>query len=105
MSGLFYDLQNFNADISNWDTSKVTDMGGMFNVRSARALTPAALCQPLPVHAATVAATQRPRASRAAPLPALRARLSTRQDASAFNQPLSFDTSKVTDMSYMFDVR
>ena len=25
--------------------------------------------------------------------------------ASAFNQPLSFDTSSVTDMSYMFDVR
>ena len=25
--------------------------------------------------------------------------------ASAFNQPLSFDTSSVTDMSYMFYVR
>ena len=30
---------------------------------------------------------------------------STRQDARAFNQPLSLDTSKVTDMSKMFDVR
>ena len=30
---------------------------------------------------------------------------STRQDARAFNQPLSFDTSKVTYMSYMFYVR
>jgi len=30
---------------------------------------------------------------------------STRQRASAFNQPLSFDTSKVTDMTYMFYVR
>ena len=29
----------------------------------------------------------------------------TRQDASAFNQPLSLDTSSVTSMSYMFDVR
>ena len=31
--------------------------------------------------------------------------LRTRQDAAAFNQPLSFDTSSVTDMSYMFYVR
>ena len=30
---------------------------------------------------------------------------STRQQANAFNQPLSFDTSKVTDMKYMFHVR
>ena len=44
-------------------------------------------------------------ASRAAPLSASRARLSTRQSATVFNQPLSFDTSKVTDMRYMFDVR
>jgi hypothetical protein len=27
---------------------------------------------------------------------------STRQGALAFNQPLSFDTSSVTDMNYMF---
>ena len=31
--------------------------------------------------------------------------LVTRQDASAFNQPLSLDTSSVTDMRYMFRVR
>jgi hypothetical protein len=30
---------------------------------------------------------------------------STRQDAHAFNQPLSFDTSKVTNMYRMFIVR
>ena len=30
---------------------------------------------------------------------------STRQGAKAFNQPLSFDTSKVTNMEYMFTVR
>ena len=30
---------------------------------------------------------------------------STRQGAKAFNQPLSFDTSKVTTMLYMFNVR
>jgi len=56
-------------------------------------------------HAACVAAIQRPHASRATPLLAPHARLSTRQAAKAFNQPLSFDTSKVTDMEYMFYVR
>ena len=52
-----------------------------------------------PPHALT------PHASRAAPLPTKHARLSTRQHASAFNQPLSFDTSKVTNMRLMFGVR
>ena len=55
-----------------------------------------------PAYAACVAATQRPHASRAAPLPASHARLSTRQAASAVNQPLSFNTSSVTNMSSMF---
>ena len=49
--------------------------------------------------------THRPPASRPAPHPASYALLSTRQSASAFNQPLSFDTSSVTDMSDMFRVR
>ena len=40
-----------------------------------------------------------PRPASHVPLP------STRQGATAFNQPLSFDTSKVTDMKYMFYVR
>ena len=31
--------------------------------------------------------------------------LSTRQETRAFNQPLSFDTSKVTEMYGMFQVR
>jgi hypothetical protein len=31
--------------------------------------------------------------------------LSTRQNAFVFNKPLSFDTSKVTDMTHMFYVR
>ena len=43
-------------------------------------------------------------ASRPTPRPASHALLSTRQYASAFNQPLSFDTSKVTDMEDMFEV-
>ena len=80
-------------------------MYGMFQVRSARALPPPALSRALPVRAACDTATQRPHASRAAPLPALRARLFTPQYASAFNQPLSFDTSKVTNMYAMFYVR
>ena len=37
--------------------------------------------------------------------PASHALPSTRQVASAFNQPLSFDTSSVTTMSNMFFVR
>ena len=37
--------------------------------------------------------------------PASNALLSTPQDASAFNQPLSLDTSSVTDMKSMFSVR
>jgi len=47
---------------------------------------------------------RRPHASRAvkSSIPASHARLSTRQGVSAFNQPLSFDTSKVTNMGYMF---
>ena len=39
------------------------------------------------------------------PFGPLSASPSTLQDAYAFNQPLSLDTSSVTDMSYMFQVR
>eukprot|EP00964_Phaeocystis_antarctica_P045599 scaffold26259_cov55-Phaeocystis_antarctica.AAC.2 len=42
---------------------------------------------------------------RSTPRPASYALLSTRQEASAFNQPLSFDTSSVTTMYSMFGVR
>ena len=39
------------------------------------------------------------------PPPSSHALLSTRQGAAAFNQPVSFDTSRVMTMSYMFLVR
>ena len=76
---------------------------------SARALAPQALSRAFSVHATFVVPPPHPQAlppsgshtsphaSHALPL--------TRQYASAFNQPLSFDTSSVTEMSYMFSVR
>ena len=82
MSRLFYELESFNADISNWDTSSVTNMYGMFYVTTMFLVSP-----PHPT------------------LPTSHSRLSARQLASAFNQPLSFDTSKVTTMYRMFWVR
>ena len=51
------------------------------------------------MHATCAAATQ------CHQLPASHARLSTRQRVYKFNQPLSFDTSKVTTMAGMFEVR
>jgi surface protein len=132
MNNLFEDLTNFNVDISSWDTSKVTTMYRMFSgahafnqplsldtskvttmykmfyVRSARALAPNSLESGLPRACRLIAPPPphalRPRGPHLAPashvpLP------STRQNAKAFNQPLSFDTSKVTDMNSMFNVR
>ena len=80
-------------------------MQWMFYVRSARALWGLHLGRALPVHAGCIAATQRPHTSRTAHRRTLHVRFSTRQVARAFNQPLSFDTSKVTDMGAMFSVR
>jgi len=77
----------------------------MFYVCSAPAPQPLvrpSLCAPLaplpphtPFHLPEPA--PRPAASHAPPW--------ARQDASAFNQPLSFDTSSVTNMRYIFHVR
>ena len=95
----------FNQPLS-FDTSKVSNMNYMFYVRSARALAPNSLesglppCMPLappPPHALPPPGPHL--APHRMPFP------STRQYARAFNQPLSFDTSKVTTMGNMFLVR
>ena len=92
----------FNQPLS-FDTSSVTDMEFMFFVRSAPA--PSLHSQALPC----VPPPPSPHTSFRLPSPHLallsHALLSTRQYASAFNQPLSFNTSKVTDMFGMFSVR
>ena len=80
MSYLFVRLHNFNADISSWDTSRVTSMYGMFYRASA-------FNQPLSLNT-----------SRVTGMYAMFAY------ASAFNQPLSWDTSSVTYMGGMFEV-
>ena len=61
-----------------------------------------------PVHAACRAATTPqalPPPGSHLSFPASHALPSTRQHASAFNQPLSFDTSSVTNIQGMFYVR
>ena len=94
---------SFNQPLS-FDTSSVTDMTSMFYVRSARALPPSLQSEPSPC-------TRRLRRRRSMPppgpppRPAPHTLLSTRQRATAFNQPLSFDTSSVTNMLNMFRVR
>ena len=58
------------------------------------------------MHAACAATASHPPASPARTSPRIAYALpSTRQDAYAFNQPLSFDTSKVTNVFGMFWVR
>ena len=93
----------FNADISGWVTSSVTNMQGMFYVRSARALPASSSVGSSPPCEATAA--PRPPAAWPACYSSSYASLSTRQDTTAFNQPLSFDTSSVTNMYAMFKVR
>jgi len=96
----------FNQPLS-LDTSKVTTMQSMFNVRSARALRPPSLKTGLPRACRLIA----PPPPHAFPPPGAHLAphcmplLSTRQTASAFNQSLSLDTSKVTTMRSMFYVR
>jgi surface protein len=103
MSELFQDLKNFNADISSWNMSGVTNINSMFRVRFARALGPQALVRAFPVHAASAAAAPRPPASRPCTSPHIACSFfSTRQGSAAFNQTLSWDTSSVTTMNNLF---
>ena len=138
MSGLFDDMQNFDADISNWHTSGVTSMYQMFRVRFSRALpstsglrsNPCTLLEPLtpsttnhelhvcraralPLSAVATSAAHclPPRSPVASRVPASSlhrtacTHFDSRQGASAFNQPLNFDTSNVTNFTSMFYVR
>jgi hypothetical protein len=95
----------FNQPLS-LDTSKVTNMVHMFTVRSARApwspslesgLPPCTPLAPPPPHALPPPGPHL--APHRTPLP------STRQNAYAFNQPLSWDIPEVTTMTHMFLVR
>ena len=92
----------FNQPLT-FDTSKVTTMWYMFAVR---ALAPTSSREPFP--AMPLAPSPPPTAlsppSTHLPL-ASYAHLATRQNAEAFNQPLSLDTSSVTTMQSMFAVR
>ena len=102
MSGLFSCQEDFNSDISSWNTSAVTDMSHMFEVRSDASLktlnhplTPARAPRPasyMPSHLSIL--------PRAPHMPSF----GSAQGAVKFNQSLSFDTSSVTDVSYMFDM-
>merc|ERR1711865_633566 len=78
MGELFAALDQFNADISSWDTSKVTTMAYMFT-------NAVAFNQPLSFDTSKVTTMEY-----------------MFDYAEAFNQPLSFDTSKVTTMYGMF---
>ena len=79
-------------------------MSYMFQVR--RVVYPLIYSRALPCTPFACAAIAcRPAVCRPAPRLAAYAVLSARQSASAFNQPLSFGTSNVRSMSYMFYVR
>ena len=93
----------FNQPLS-LDTSKVTTVNGMFYVRPRKPCARSRWALPLHVACAAVAPPPSPFCW-ASPRFVWYASLSTRQRASAFNQPLSLDTSSVTDMSEMFEVR
>ena len=91
----------FNQTLS-FDTSSVTDMGSMFSVRSARALPPSLQSgPPRACHLCRRRLTPSRLSARTSPC-ITHALFSTRQHAEKFNQPLSFDTSSVTNMGYMF---
>ena len=93
----------FNQRLS-FDTSKVTTMETMFMVRFTRARAPSLKSGSPNVGAAWAAAPSPPVCQPAHLTPHRYSFRMTRQAATAFNQPLSFDTSSVTGMSDMFAV-
>ena len=95
---------SFNQPVT-FDTSKVTNMLTMFQVRSSPYLQSSLPCPP-PLHAACPAVARRlpPSGPQPAPHSMPSFRLSA-QSTIALNQPLTFDTSSVTNMQSMFYVR
>eukprot|EP00964_Phaeocystis_antarctica_P036689 scaffold20948_cov51-Phaeocystis_antarctica.AAC.5 len=67
MSDLFKDLKNFDADVSSWDTSSVTNMYEMFRVRCLhrrRLPPPASQPAPRPALVSTLGSKRRRSTSR-----------------------------------------
>ena len=102
MSGLFVNMEQFNAPIGSWDTSSVTSMQSMFEYASA-------FNQPLSWDTSSVTDMKSMFEGALAfnqPLNFDTSQVTTMRSmfygAPSFNQPLSFDTSKVTTMVYMF---
>ena len=94
----------FNQPLS-FETSSVTNMGRMFQVRSHPRCLRRFCSRALPC---TLRASRSPAASRLPARTSFRTvcpPFDPRQRASAFNQQLSFDTSGVMDMNRMFNVR
>ena len=91
----------------SFDTSSVTSMKQMFQVRSTRARAPSPQFFCVVSHHRMGRSRDSRESTRniVPPHKASYALLSTWQLASTFNQPLSLDTSEVTGMSYMFAVR
>ena len=96
-------MWKFNQPLLSWDTSLVTDMHGMFHVRSPRASHPGMLR----AHRARPPPPAPPaRSPQSPPSTVCTAWLRpSAQQTVKFNQPLSWDTSRVMSMSHMFYVR
>jgi len=92
----------FNADISSWDTSKVTNMANMFKNAVAfdqlLSFDTSKVTDMTSMFSGAEAFNQ--------PLSFVTSKVTSMErmfaNAAAFNQELSFDTSKVTSMAYMF---
>jgi len=100
MGYMFHSASVLNQPLS-FDTSSVTTMYGMFRVRSSPCPAPNLQSSP-PLHATCTAVARRLPPPGPHLAPHRYPPLDSRQSASAFNQPLSFDTSSVTSMGYVF---